>query len=215
MCGPAGDDWGGPDWKGWRGDNPPYNAPTFNLTHHARPPIVIEGGTTFHFGTEGIEAALAKAAAGDKDMKISGGALTIRHYLRAGAIDEMHLVVPPSFWAEASPCSQALTCRASAIGDGDGAGGVGRPPRADALTVGGPARARNLFARTSGAGFGRLRIRQTRIRELAGRQCPLFAHLYPQGRSACGQPRLRGTVEQSLPVRVLEPNWVKSDFRLS
>ena len=55
MFGPAGDDWGGPDWKGWWGDNPPYHAPTFILTHHARAPIVMEGGTTFHFVTDGIE----------------------------------------------------------------------------------------------------------------------------------------------------------------
>ena len=75
MFGPAGDDWGGPDWKGWWGDNPPYHAPTFILTHHARAPIEMEGGTTFHFVTDGIESALAqaKAAAGDLDVKIGGG----------------------------------------------------------------------------------------------------------------------------------------------
>jgi dihydrofolate reductase len=75
MFGPAGDDWGGPDWKGWWGDNPSYHAPTFILTHHARAPIVMEGGTTFHFVTGGIEAALAraKAAAGDLDVKVGGG----------------------------------------------------------------------------------------------------------------------------------------------
>jgi dihydrofolate reductase len=97
MFGPAGDDWGGPDWKGWWGDNPPYHAPTFILTHHAREPIVMEGGTTFHFVTEGIEAALAqaKAAAGDLDVKIGGGVSTIRQYLLAGAIDELHLAQSP------------------------------------------------------------------------------------------------------------------------
>ena len=97
MFGPAGDDWGGPDWKGWWGDNPPYHAPTFILTHHAREPIVMEGGTTFHFVTDGIDSALAqaRAAAGDLDVKIGGGVSTVRQYLLAGAIDELHLVVSP------------------------------------------------------------------------------------------------------------------------
>ena len=97
MFGPAGDDWGGPDWKGWWGDDPPYHAPTFILSHHARAPIVMEGGTTFHFVTEGIEAALirAKAAAGDLDVKIGGGVSTVRQYLQAGMIDEMHLALSP------------------------------------------------------------------------------------------------------------------------
>lgn len=97
MFGPAGDDWGGPDWKGWWGDDPPYHAPTFILTHHARAPIVMEGGTTFHFVTEGIEAALAqaKAAAGELDVKIGGGVSTVRQYLMAGMIDEAHLALSP------------------------------------------------------------------------------------------------------------------------
>jgi dihydrofolate reductase len=105
MFGPAGDDWGGPDWKGWWGDNPPYHAPTFILTHHARAPIVMEGGTTFHFVTDGIEAALAqaKAAAGDLDVKIAGGASTVRQYLQAGAIDEMHLAVSPVVLGRGEP----------------------------------------------------------------------------------------------------------------
>jgi dihydrofolate reductase len=97
MFGPAGDDWGGPDWKGWWGDNPPYHAPTFILTHHPRAPIEMEGGTTFHFVTGGIETALAqaKAAAGDLDVKIGGGVSTVRQYLLAGAVDEIHLAVSP------------------------------------------------------------------------------------------------------------------------
>jgi len=97
MFGPAGDDWGGPDWKGWWGDNPPFHAPTFILTHHARASMVMEGGTTFHFVTDGIEAALAqaKAAAGDLDVKIGGGVSTVRQYLLAGAIDELHLALSP------------------------------------------------------------------------------------------------------------------------
>ena len=97
MFGPAGDDWGGPDWKGWWGDNPPYHAPTFILTHQARAPIVMEGGTTFHFVADGIESALiqARTAAGDLDVKIGGGVSTVRQYLLAGVIDEMHLAVSP------------------------------------------------------------------------------------------------------------------------
>jgi len=97
MFGPAGDDWGGPGWKGWWGDNPPYHAPTFILTHHARGPIVMDGGTTFHFVTDGIQAALAqaKAAAGELDVKIGGGVSTVRQYLLAGAIDELHLALSP------------------------------------------------------------------------------------------------------------------------
>ncbi|MBS0360978.1 MAG: dihydrofolate reductase family protein [Proteobacteria bacterium] len=97
MFGPAGDDWGGPDWKGWWGDDPPYHAPTFILTHHPRPPIEMEGGTTFIFVTEGIEAALdqARAAAGDLDIKIGGGVATVRQYLQAGLIDELHFALSP------------------------------------------------------------------------------------------------------------------------
>jgi dihydrofolate reductase len=99
MFGPVGDDWGGPNWKGWWGDNPPYHAPTFILTHHARAPIEMEGGTTFYFVTDGIESALAqaKAAAGDLDVKIGGGVATVRQYLLAGAIDEVHLAMSPTF----------------------------------------------------------------------------------------------------------------------
>src|ERR1700677_1905592 len=97
MFGPIRGEWPDDSWKGWWGDNPPYHAPTFILTHHARAPIVMEGGTTFHFVTDGIEAALAqaKAAAGDLDVKIGGGASTIRQYLLAGAIDELHLALSP------------------------------------------------------------------------------------------------------------------------
>jgi dihydrofolate reductase len=97
MFGPIRGEWPDDAWKGWWGDNPPYHAPTFILTHHARAPIVMEGGTTFHFVTDGIEAALAqaKAAAGDLDVKIGGGVSTIRQYLLAGAIDELHLAMSP------------------------------------------------------------------------------------------------------------------------
>lgn len=99
MFGPAGDDWGGPGWKGWWGDNPPYHAPTFILTHEPRPPIEMDGGTTFYFVTDGIESALrqAKAAAGDLDVKIGGGVSTVRQYLLAGAVDDIHLAMSPIF----------------------------------------------------------------------------------------------------------------------
>ncbi len=95
MYGPIRGDWNGTDWKGWWGDNPPYHAPTFILTHHAHPPIEMEGGTTFIFVTEGIESALAQAktAAGDLDVKIGGGVSTVRQYLKAGLIDELHYAV--------------------------------------------------------------------------------------------------------------------------
>ena len=97
MYGPAGDNWGGPDWKGWWGDNPPYHAPTYILTHTPHPPIEMEGGTTFIFVTDGIESALdqARAAAGDLDVKIGGGVSTVRQYLQAGLIDELHYAVSP------------------------------------------------------------------------------------------------------------------------
>jgi dihydrofolate reductase len=97
MFGPIRGEWPDEAWKGWWGDNPPYHAPTYILTHHARAPIELEGGTTFHFVTDGIDSALrqARAAAGDKDVKIGGGVDTVRQYLRAGLIDDMHLAIAP------------------------------------------------------------------------------------------------------------------------
>ena len=97
MFGPVRGPWPDESWKGWWGDNPPYHAPTFVLTHHARAPLVMAGGTTFHFVTDGIESALAqaKAAAGDKDVKIGGGVATVRQYLQAGLIDELHFAIAP------------------------------------------------------------------------------------------------------------------------
>jgi len=96
MFGPK-DRRGTSEWKGWWGNNPPYHAPVFVLTHHERPPIEMEGGTTFHFVTDGIEAALrmAKEAAGDRNVKIMGGANTINQYLAAGLIDELWLHLVP------------------------------------------------------------------------------------------------------------------------
>src|SRR3954453_43178 len=105
MFGPVRGAWPDDSGKGWWGDNPPYHAPTFVLTHHARAPIVMEGGTTFHFVTDGIEAALAqaRAAAGDLDVKIGGGVSTVRQYLLAGAIDELHLALSPVFLGRGEP----------------------------------------------------------------------------------------------------------------
>ena len=95
MFGPLRGPWANEDWKGWWGPNPPYHSPTFVVTHHARGAIAMDGGTTFHFVTEGIESALkqAFAAAGGKDVRLNGGATLIRQFLRAGLVDEMHLVL--------------------------------------------------------------------------------------------------------------------------
>jgi len=97
MFGPVRGAWTDDQWKGWWGDNPPYHVPVFVLTHHPRAPIEMAGGTTFHFVTDGIVAALdrARAAAGGKDVRVGGGVSTLRQYLRAGLIDEMHLAVSP------------------------------------------------------------------------------------------------------------------------
>ncbi|PWT86052.1 MAG: deaminase [Proteobacteria bacterium] len=97
MFGPVRGEWPDQSWKGWWGDNPPYHAPTFILTHYPREPIAMEGGTTFHFVTDGIKSALeqAKAVAGGRDVKIGGGVSTVRQYLNAGLIDEMHLAISP------------------------------------------------------------------------------------------------------------------------
>jgi dihydrofolate reductase len=99
MFGPIRGPWRDHSWKGWWGPNPPYHVPVFVLTHHARPSIEMEGGTVFHFVTEGIEAALAqaKAVAGSKDIRIGGGASVIRQYLQARLIDELRLAIAPVF----------------------------------------------------------------------------------------------------------------------
>jgi len=97
MFGPVRGSWPDDSWKGWWGKNPPYHVPVFVLTHHARAPIAMEGGTTFYFVTDGIHAALARAkeAAQGKDVRVGGGAATIRQYLTAGLIDELHLAISP------------------------------------------------------------------------------------------------------------------------
>lgn len=96
MFGPIRGEWHG-DWNGWWGPNPPYHAPVFVLTHYARQPLVMEGGTTFHFVTEGPDEAFRRAreAAGDGDVAICGGVSTTRHFLNAGRIDDLHLQISP------------------------------------------------------------------------------------------------------------------------
>jgi dihydrofolate reductase len=97
MWSPSRGPWPDDAWKGWWGDNPPYHVPVFVLTHHAREPIAMEGGTTFHFVTDGIHAALQRAAEAAKgqDVRIGGGVATVREYLRAGLVDEMHVAISP------------------------------------------------------------------------------------------------------------------------
>jgi dihydrofolate reductase len=97
MFGPVRDDWGDEDWRGWWGDEPPYHCDVYVLTHHEREDVPMAGGTTFHFVTDGIEAALERAltAADGKDVRLGGGAATVRQYLRAGLVDELHLPVVP------------------------------------------------------------------------------------------------------------------------
>jgi dihydrofolate reductase len=94
---PGGGDWGDGDWKGWWGDNPPYHYDVYVLTHHPRDPVEMEGGTTFHFVTDGIESALerAKESAGDQDVMLWGGAQAINQYLAAGLLDEIELHIVP------------------------------------------------------------------------------------------------------------------------
>jgi dihydrofolate reductase len=102
MFGPVRGPWKDDSWKGWWGDIPPYHTPVFVLTHHARSPLAMEGGTTFYFATDGLESALQKAkeAAKGKDVRIGGGVSVIRQYLVAGQIDEMHLAVSPVLLGE-------------------------------------------------------------------------------------------------------------------
>jgi dihydrofolate reductase len=97
MFGPVRGRWPDESWKGWWGDEPPYHTPVFVLTHHPRPPLRMAGGTEFRFVTDGIQAALdqARSAAGERDVRVGGGVATLRQYLRAGLVDEMHLAVRP------------------------------------------------------------------------------------------------------------------------
>lgn len=113
----------GPDaweeaWKGWWGPNPPYHAPVFVLTHYARSPIEMEGGTVFNFITEGPEVALARAseAAGDRNVAIAGGVSTLRHYLNVGAIDTLHLQIAPVLIGAGERLWDRLTATLEPIG---------------------------------------------------------------------------------------------------
>mgnify|MGYP003860088589 CR=1 FL=1 len=98
MFGPVRGPWPDMDWKGWWGDNPPYHVPVFVLTHHERPPLKMEGGTTFYFVTGGIHKAFEEAqkVANGKDIRIGGGVNTIQQYLREGLIDELHVAITPT-----------------------------------------------------------------------------------------------------------------------
>jgi len=97
MFGPIRGEWGSEEWRGWWGDEPPYHHPVFVLTHHPHAPIPMQGGTTFNFVTDGIEAALRHAfeAANGQDVRLGGGPATIQQYLRAGLVDEMHVAIVP------------------------------------------------------------------------------------------------------------------------
>lgn len=110
MFAPSRGPWPDDSWRGWWGKNPPYHTPTFVLTHHARASLEMEGGTAFHFVTDGIHAALdrARAAARDKDIRLLGGADTIRQFLAAGLVDEMHIAVSPRLLGAGEPLFSGL-----------------------------------------------------------------------------------------------------------
>src|SRR5205085_1296769 len=110
MFAPIRGPWPDESWRGWWGKNPPYHTPTFVLTHHPRPPLEMEGGTVFHFVTDGIRAALdsARSAAGAKDIRLLGGAATIRQYLEASLVDEMHIAVSPRLLGAGEPLFTGL-----------------------------------------------------------------------------------------------------------
>jgi dihydrofolate reductase len=119
MFSPVRGPWLDDAWRGWWGKNPPYHAPTFVLTHHPRAPQEMEGGTVFHFVTDGIRAALARAqaAAGDKDIRLLGGASTIRQYLAARLVDEMHVAVSPRLLGTGEPLFAGLDLPGLGYGD--------------------------------------------------------------------------------------------------
>jgi len=110
MFGPVRGPWPDENWRGWWGDNPPYHCPAFVLTHHPRAPLEMEGGTVFHFVTGGIREALDRArdAAGDKDVRIGGGAATVRQYLEADLIDQMHIAISPMLLGSGEPLFAGL-----------------------------------------------------------------------------------------------------------
>lgn len=110
MFGPVRGPWQDAAWKGWWGEVPPYHCDVFVLTHHARPSFALQGGTTFHFVTDGIRAALARATktAGGRDVRVGGGAATVRQYLQARLLDEMHLAVAPVLLGRGEPLFDGL-----------------------------------------------------------------------------------------------------------
>ena len=110
MFGPVRGPWPDESWKGWWGEEPPYHVPVFVLTHYPREPLEMNGGTTFHFVTGGIHEALARAkeAAGDRDIRIGGGVATVRQFLEAGLIDEVHLAVRPVVLGEGERLFEGL-----------------------------------------------------------------------------------------------------------
>ena len=114
MFGPVRGPWPDEGWKGWWGEEPPYHTPVFVLTHHARAPLAMAGGTEFRFVTQGIHAALAeaRAAAGGRDVRVGGGVATIRQYLRERLIDELHLVVRPVLLGAGESLFEDLDLRA-------------------------------------------------------------------------------------------------------
>jgi len=114
MFGPIRGHWPDESWKGWWGDEPPYHVPAFVLTHHARPSLRMQGGTDFHFVTDGIASALAQAktAAGDRDIRIGGGVATVRQFLQARLVDEIHLAVRPLLMGSGENLWQGLDMRA-------------------------------------------------------------------------------------------------------
>ena len=114
MFGPVRGPWPDESWKGWWGDEPPYHVPVFVLTHHARSPIEMQGGTVFHFVTGGIHAALERArdAAGSRDVRLGGGVSTIRQFLTAGLIDELHLAIRPVLLGAGEQLLQGIDMRA-------------------------------------------------------------------------------------------------------
>lgn len=117
MFGPVRGDWPDNDWKGWWGDNPPYHSDVYILTHHERAPVAMEGGTVFHFVTDGIHSALdkARASAGGKDVRLGGGVEAIRQYLHAGLIDEMHIAVSPVLLGQGEHLMGGIDLRACGL----------------------------------------------------------------------------------------------------
>jgi dihydrofolate reductase len=121
MFGPVRGPWPDESWRGWWGEEPPYHVPTFVLTHHARAPLEMAGGTTFHFVTGGIHEALerAKDAAAGRDIRVGGGASTVRQYVQAGLMDELHVAVSPVLLGGGEALFEGVDWRACGYEVGD------------------------------------------------------------------------------------------------